>query len=415
MSLQQHFSQREFHNILDEFSKATKRKEYERIEYSLWRKITKYKLAKYSYNIYIGLDFSIGIAVADCEVNYSTIDYIIVPKDCGFTKFIIDKYFVKEVNDATVTANSLYNDCVVKGIDGITCDSDSTAVKSNAISYSNSTVSNCYTDYYYNYDTIDANKINTGYCYNYNTGTISLRDELEKYVKEIVENEKNKNDVIKEEDNKMKGFNFNFGPCTNDNIRMSMYGLAVQNTNGEWVSYNNGDIVNVDIFNFDGRKFMFKMPCTFKDIKVGDILIHNKRPMFVEDIIDTEGGVIVVDTVAGERKEIIPTKNMFGFDIYTKVVSLFDAFSCAPTADQPFGNMLPFLMMEDNKDTDPMMLLMMMNGGKMDMNPMMWYFMFKDNKEIDPAVMWMITSMAAGATPAFMTGNYPKATVPSDK
>ena len=45
---------------------------------------------------------------------------------------------------------------------------------------------------------------------------------------------------------------------------------------------------------------------------------------------------------------------------------------------------------------------------------MMWYFMFKDNKDIDPAVMWMITSMAAGATPAFMTGNYPKATITSD-
>ena len=189
----------------------------------------------------------------------------------------------------------------------------------------------------------------------------------------------------------MKGFNFNFGPCTNDNIRMSMYGLAVQNTAGEWVSYNDGNIVNVDIFNFDGRKFMFKMPCTFKDIKAGDILIHNKKPMFVEDIMDVEGTVIVVDPVAGERKEIIPTKNMFGFNVYTKVVSLFDAFACAPTADQPFGNMLPFLMMEDNKDMDPMMLMLMMNGGKMDMNnPMMMYMLMKGgNSDMLPLMFMM--------------------------
>ena len=45
------------------------------------------------------------------------------------------------------------------------------------------------------------------------------------------------------------------------------------------------------------------------------------------------------------------------------------------------------------------------------MNPMMWYFMFKDNKDIDPAMMWMVMSMASGAAPAFMTGNYNKATV----
>jgi hypothetical protein len=78
--------------------------------------------------------------------------------------------------------------------------------------------------------------------------------------------------------------------------------------------------------------------------------------------------------------------------------------------------MLPFLMMGENgKDIDPMMFMFMMNqGGNTGMNPMMWYFMFKDNKDIDPAVMWMITSMAAGAAPAFMTGNYPKATVTSD-
>ena len=183
--------------------------------------------------------------------------------------------------------------------------------------------------------------------------------------------------IIKKENKTMKGFNFDFGPCTNDNIRMSMYGLAVQNNAGIWVSYNNGQIVDVDVFNFDGRQYMFKMPVAIKDIKVGDIVIHNRVPMFVTS---TEGGSIsAVDVRAGEAKTIIPTTNMFGFNFVTKIVSMFDAFTGAPTADQPFGNMLPFIMLGDNKDIDPMMMFMMMNqgNGAFDMsNPMMLYFMF---------------------------------------
>ena len=190
----------------------------------------------------------------------------------------------------------------------------------------------------------------------------------------------------------MKGFNFDFGPCSNDNVRMSMYGLAIQNNAGVWVSYNNGQVIDVDVMNFDGRQYMFKMPVAIKDIKVGDVVVHNRVPMFVTSV---EGGVHVVDIRAGEAKTIVPTTNMFGFNFITKIVSMFDAFGTAPTADQPFGNMLPFMLMGDNKDIDPMMMFMMMNGGNFDMsNPMMMYFMFKDgNKGSDMLPMLMMMNM----------------------
>lgn len=190
----------------------------------------------------------------------------------------------------------------------------------------------------------------------------------------------------------MKGFNFDFGPCTNDNVRMSMYGLAIQNNAGVWVSYNKGQVIDVDVMNFDGRQYMFKMPVAIKDIKVGDVVVHNRVPMFVTSV---EGGVHVVDIRAGEAKTIVPTTNMFGFNFITKIVSMFDAFGTAPTADQPFGNMLPFMLMGDNKDIDPMMMFMMMNGGNFDMsNPMMMYFMFKDgNKGSDMLPMLMMMNM----------------------
>lgn len=193
----------------------------------------------------------------------------------------------------------------------------------------------------------------------------------------------------KKGNNKMKAFNFDFGPCTNDNIRMSMYGLAVKNANGTWVSYNpeSKEIIDVDIFNFDGGKFLYKMPVAIKDVKVGDIVIHARKAMFVIDVSET--GMTAIDPQAGEEKKILLTRSPFGFNYATKVVSLFNMTSDAPTPDAPFGNMLPFLMLSENSgefDMNTMLMLSMMSGQSgMDFskNPMMMYFLMKDSKNAD--------------------------------
>ena len=235
--------------------------------------------------------------------------------------------------------------------------------------------------------------------YDYSLSTaISNHNELEKQLEKTalaVKKLKDKTTKPMENDEKenknMKGFNFDFGTCENNNVRLSMYGLAIKNGAGEWVSYNpkSHEIINVDIFNMEnGGKYLFKMPVGIKQIKEGDIVVHNKVPMFVTNINPDGKSFEVVDAREGECKTIIPTKNMFGFDVITKVVSLFGAFMDAPTADQPFGNMLPFLMMND-KEVDPMVAFMLMNqqnDGNMDFmsNPMMMYMLMKDNKSIDP-------------------------------
>ena len=203
----------------------------------------------------------------------------------------------------------------------------------------------------------------------------------------------NNNVDNKKGNKKMKAFNFDFGPCTTDNIRMSMYGLAVKNANGTWVSYNpeSKEIIDVDIFNFDGGKFLYKMPVAIKDIAPGMVIVHNRKAMFVIEVGDS--GITVVDPQAGEEKKILPTKNCFNFNFYTRVVSLFDSFmkspENAPSVENPFGNMLPFLMMSENSgefDMNTMLMLSMMGGQSgMDFskNPMMMYFLMKDSKNAD--------------------------------
>ena len=115
-------------------------------------------------------------------------------------------------------------------------------------------------------------------------------------------------------------------------------------------------------------------------IRPGDTVVHLGIPVFVSKILET-GSLLVVDVYDGEEKIIMPIASPFGFNFYTKIVSLMD-FSTPATADSPFGNMWMLMMMGDN-NIDPMML-MMMSGGKMDMsNPMMMYMLMKDGNAND--------------------------------
>lgn len=222
-------------------------------------------------------------------------------------------------------------------------------------------------------------------------------DEVSICCDDVCKNCKNYEKKDKEEkENKMKGFNFDFGKITNDSIRMSMYGMAVKNTSGIWTAYDKstGDLMDVDVFNFDGSNFLFKMPVAIKDIAVGDVIIHARKPMFV--ISKTEAGdLIAIDPVAGEKKTIMPSKNMFGFNFATKVVSLFDnLMGQAPTSENPFGNMWMLMLMDGKSDMKdmliPMMLMNQANGSTNTFNPMMLMLMSDgDMKDIAIPLMLM--------------------------
>lgn len=200
-----------------------------------------------------------------------------------------------------------------------------------------------------------------------------------------------------EKENKMKGFNFDFGKITNDSIRMSMYGMAVKNTSGVWTAYDKstGDLMDVDVFNFDGSNFLFKMPVAIKDIAVGDVVIHARKPMFV--VSKTEAGdLVAVDPVAGEKKTIMPIRSPFGFNFATKVISLFDNLmgnSEAPSADNPFGSLWMLMLMDGKSDMKdmlvPMMLMNQANGSTNAFNPMMLMLM-NDGDMKDMAIPLML-------------------------
>ena len=215
------------------------------------------------------------------------------------------------------------------------------------------------------------------------SGLTSRLDTMEERINKLETN----NDDVKGKGNNMKMFNFDFGPIKdNDAVRMSPYGIAVKNVNGTYQAYDkkNGEIMDVDIFNFKADNMFFKVPVAIDAIEAGDVIIFNRRPCFVFGFSE-QGDVIAIDIAMGEKKTILPSKSPFGFNYITKIVSLVDNMfgGEAPSAENPFGNILPFMLMnEDNssmKDMLPMMMLMNGNAGST-MDPMMLYFMMKADK-----------------------------------
>ena len=389
MVTNKYWTREHLREVMDDFSADFKNKKYsEKIEYELWRKIRNVKTPIISYNNTV---VNIFEGYNHTPENWEKVASFKI-YDWGFGRFLYDNYFNEEVknNMSSISATN-------KNASNITATVTNATVDTTLNGYFNSSaVDSIKLDSYGNVHWSDRTGDDGTYATTSLVNSCDICYHKNKcdncyYAKKANEN---KND--EGEKTKMKGFNFDFGPCTNDQVRMSMYGLAIKNASGEWVSYNDGQVVNVDVLNFDGAKYMFKMPVAVKDIAVGDIVIHNRVPMFVESV---ENGIHVVDIRAGEKKEILPTTNMFGFNFVTKIISLFNAFQSSPTPDQPFGNMLPFLMLngEDGKsmDSDTMLMFMMMqnqNGStNIFANPMMLYFLMKDKggNDILPLMLMM--------------------------
>ena len=389
MVTNKYWTREHLREVMDNFSADFKNKRYsEKIEYELWRKIRNIRTPIISYNNTV---VNIFEGYNHVPENWEKVASFKI-YDWGFGRFLYDNYFNEEVKN-NMSSISVTN----KNASNITATTTNATIDTTLNGYFNSSaVDSIKVDNYGNVRWSDRTGDDGTYATTSLVNSCDICYHKNKcdncyYAKKANEN---KND--EGEKTKMKGFNFDFGPCTNDQVRMSMYGLAIKNASGEWVSYNDGQVVNVDVLNFDGAKYMFKMPVAVKDIAVGDIVIHNRVPMFVESI---ENGIHVVDIRAGEKKEILPTTNMFGFNFVTKIVSLFNAFQSSPTPDQPFGNMLPFLMLngEDGKtmDSDTMLMFMMMQNqsgsANVFANPMMLYFLMKDKggNDILPLMLMM--------------------------
>ena len=171
-------------------------------------------------------------------------------------------------------------------------------------------------------------------------------------------------------------------------VVMSIYGPAFPTAENEdeYIAYSKKDDEWIDvspmIFDRDIALF-YAMPVAKDNLSIGDFIFHNGGWVRVIDF-DQFLRPVVETPKTKTVNTILATKNMFGFDFYTKLVSPFgDMMDCA-SADKPFGNILPFMLLQDSNSADLLPMLLLSQGGKLDTsNPMMLYFLMKDGKNSD--------------------------------
>lgn len=212
----------------------------------------------------------------------------------------------------------------------------------------------------------------------------------------VVNTDNNKNITTTEEKNMSKNMfgnmfkNMKFGLFNSQSVKYSFNGIAFKTSDGDYVTYND-DFTFTNVADMIIDMPIFAMPVSREQISVGDVIRHNDTWVIVNEVSDTE--IKVAKPWTKEIVTVIPETSIFGFSFYTKIINPFEGLGKEANADNPFGNILPFLMMQnDGSDSmNPMMMAMMFGGGKIDMsNPMMMYMMMSQNKEIDPMMMMLM-------------------------
>ena len=403
-------SAEELNSLLSKFNNLVQEKTYEKTAYKDWRKLLALSKSQTDF-IYFEYDaHAQEVSIYTGETHLTPLTFSIY--DVSFGEFLYvqhvkypSNFLGKKEDNKNMKLDSCgisYHTKVDEAKIATTaestiakCDLSVSPSYSHDIGYSN-TISDCITNAIQTIDYGDTYSLKV-------SGVSELEDRVEKLEKTVKKqnipcSEKDSN----KEDKKMKGFNFDFGPVNGDKVRMSIYGIAVKNNAGTYVSFNpqSQEIIDVDILNFDGEQFLYKMPVAINAIRTGDVVIHSRKPMFVEVVNETD--ITVVDVFEGERKNIMPTKSPFGFNFMTKVVSIMDMMNggSAPSAENPFGNILPFLMLNQKGENDfnPMMLMLVMNqqGNMNNMNMMLPLLMAPQNGQVDANMMFMMMAMSGG-------------------
>lgn len=379
---------------LNSFAARVHAKDYERIPYTNWRAVVGFTKLEPSKKIVLAIDSTGKMTLTASNSQFSMNSYGML----SLRDYLEDTYFELPIQAASNLAFNVNDLTAYRKVELSNSNYATATAKAAVLNFIDNTAAVDYnTSINWTYsnksDSTSYYSSNGIYSPSYTTQSEidNIKAQIESIKTNISENKKEKEDM-----NFFK--NFEFGPVKNDTVRLSPYGLAVKNLDGSWVSYDGASdsIIDVDVFNFEGKNLIYKIPAAPHTIHAGDMIVHQGKGMYVvADVCEGDTCVSVIDPRAGESKEILFTKSPFNFTFVTKLVSLPDMSGINANTDSPFGNLLPLAMMGDKDcDAGTMMAFMMMNnseGCSFDMsNPMMMYaLMSGDNKDMLLPMMLM--------------------------
>ena len=207
-------------------------------------------------------------------------------------------------------------------------------------------------------------------------------------IKPVIYGDGNEKEYNDEKENKTMNFmkNLEFGKINTSLIKMSMCGLAFQRTDKSYATYDAKSNTFTDVTDFlMDMDCVFVMPVAAKDIKEGDVIKHLNTYVVVKSV-NEDNTISAISPIKAEEICIIPTKNLFGFNYYSKVMNFFDGMM-TPDAENPFGNPLMMMMLFGNekdfggdmKSMLPLLLLNNQNGDTKDLmsNPLFFLALSK--------------------------------------
>ena len=211
--------------------------------------------------------------------------------------------------------------------------------------------------------------------------------------------------------------NLRFGKA--DDAKMSIYGPALREavSGDTWIAFDKSKEQWIDVpWEAILDIPLLEMPVAKSSIQIGDFIFHAGTGWVRVIDFDDEMNYFIEaeDPSNHEIIKILPTRNMFGFDFYTKLIVPFDmgATFGGASASNPFG-MFPMLMMMSDKnksgsgDNSMLMAMMMMQNGGMDFasNPMMLYALLGDKGSDNSMLMAMLMSQMMQGAPTKHTCN----------
>lgn len=192
----------------------------------------------------------------------------------------------------------------------------------------------------------------------FKTGSVTFPFCYIPVAKTMDERNNSTNTVQKTTENTMKPANSMFGNLRFgqiDNIPglvVTPFGIGAQNGNGTFAyDKTNEKIIDVGDFVIEGFPII-GMPVVAPE--VGDVLLLNDKPVYVAENGKT---LIVVDFASQERITKVPTTNILGFNLYTKLFSMGEFMMNSVIGGEQPANGVPML-----GGMNPMMLMFMMGG-----------------------------------------------------
>ena len=239
--------------------------------------------------------------------------------------------------------------------------------------------------------------------------TNSLTDCISTFVDKYHNNNNNNNNKGEKSMNLFK--NLNVGKYTKSNVAYSVKGMAYKTVDGQYVAYCDGELIDVTSLLLDIGDMFVAIPVAYNSIKAGDVILHNSRPVIVAGEPSTEApySIPVVYPETKETRNIIPEKNIFNFNFVVKIVNPMEDMLQNTNADasNPFGNLLPFMLMSEGKnDFKDIMLISMLNGNTLDANPLVLYSLMNENGN-DDFMKFMLLSQMSPSTFNFSLNGAP--------